>query len=224
MQNYTRAILFANGDCPGKLELQISEKDYLIAVDGGLLNMLKLGLQPHLLIGDLDSISAADLHQCQQAGVEILRFSPQKNETDLELALLEAIKREFPQILLTCALGGRLDHTLGNLSILGMPEAKGLQISILDGHTSVYLVRDQLQLATAQGDLISLIPSGTEVQGVLTSGLRYPLEDETLYPWKTRGLSNIALGERVSVYLKSGQLYVFHISTKTNTEEKEQDE
>ena len=224
MQNYTRAILFANGDCPGKLELQISEKDYLIAVDGGLLNMLKLGLQPHLLIGDLDSISAADLHQCQQAGVEILRFSPQKNETDLELALLEAIKREFPQILLTCALGGRLDHSLGNLSILAMPESKGLQISILDGQTSVYLVRDQLHLETTQGDLVSLIPAGTEVQGIHTDGLRYPLENEKLDPWKTRGLSNIALGERVSVYLRSGQLYVFHISTKTNTEEKEQDE
>lgn len=224
MQNYTRAILFANGDCPDELELQISDQDFLITVDGGLLNLRKLGLQPHLLIGDLDSISAADLHQCQQAGVEILRFSPQKDETDLELALLEAIKRGFPQILITCALGGRLDHTLGNLSILGMPEAKGLQISILDGQTSVYLVRDQLHLETAQGDLVSLIPAGTEVRGVRTSGLRYPLEDETLYPWKTRGLSNIALGERVSVYLRSGQLYVFHISTKTNTVEKEQDE
>lgn len=78
MQNYTRAILFANGDCPDELGLQISDNDFLIAVDGGLLKLRKLGLQPHLLIGDLDSISAAELDQCEQAGVEILRFSPKR--------------------------------------------------------------------------------------------------------------------------------------------------
>ncbi len=222
MQNYSRAILFANGNCPEKLELQISERDFLIAVDGGLLNMRKLGLQPHLLIGDLDSISATDLAQCEGAGVEILRFNPEKDETDLELALLEAVKRDFPEILLTCALGGRLDHSLGNLSVLAMPEVKDLQISILDGQSSVYLVRDQLRLKTIPGDLISLIPFGMEVQGIQTTGLLYPLENETLYPWKTRGLSNIALRSEVLVSIQSGQLLLIHISK--NTEEKEQNE
>jgi thiamine pyrophosphokinase len=214
MKNFKRAILFANGDFPED-GLFLLEDDFLVAVDGGLRHLLFLGLTPHLLIGDLDSVTPHDLDSCMQWGIEILRFPPEKDETDLELAVLDALQRGFNDIVITCAVGGRLDHTLGNLSLLGLPELKGTHTRISHGATTIYLVNERIDLPTSKGALISLLPWGETVQGVTTSGLQYPLKDATLYPWRTRGLSNVANDKQVVVTKKSGQLFLFHTVKQT---------
>jgi thiamine pyrophosphokinase len=211
MKNFKRAILFANGDFPANDSLMIEEDDFLVAVDGGLRHLLFLGLTPQLLIGDLDSVTPHDLDSCMQWGIEILRFPPEKDETDLELAVLDALQRGFNDIVITCAVGGRLDHTLGNLSLLGLPELKGIHTRISHGATTIYLVNRRIDLPTSPGALISLLPWGEAVQGVTTSGLQYPLKDASLYPWRTRGLSNVATSNQISVTVKSGQLLLFHV-------------
>jgi len=211
MKNFKRAILFANGDFPANDSLMIEEDDFLVAVDGGLRHLLFLGLTPQLLIGDLDSVTPHDLDSCIQWGIEILRFPPEKDETDLELAVLDSLQRGFNDIVITCAVGGRLDHTLGNLSLLGLPELKGIHTRISHGATTIYLVNGRIDLPTSPGALISLLPWGEAVQGVTTSGLQYPLKDASLYPWRTRGLSNVATSNQISVTVKSGQLLLFHV-------------
>ena len=223
MKKYRRAVLFANGDFPENDMLTRNEDDFLVAVDGGLRHLLQLGLTPQLLIGDLDSVNAENLDRCMQWGVEILRFPPEKDETDLELAVREALQRGFSEIVITCALGNRLDHTLGNLALLALPELKGTHALISNGATSIYLVKDQIALETYPGALISLLPWGQPVDGVSTTGLQYELEDATLYPWKTLGLSNVATNSEVTVSIKSGQLFLFHVMDKKILEEKEQD-
>jgi thiamine pyrophosphokinase len=215
MKNFKRAILFANGDFPANDSLMIEEDDFLVAVDGGLRHLLFLGLTPQLLIGDLDSVTPHDLDSCMQWGIEILRFPPEKDETDLELAVLDSLQRGFTDIVITCAVGGRLDHTLGNLSLLGLPELKGIHTRISHGATTIYLVNERIDLPTSKGALISLLPWGETVQGVTTSGLQYPLKDATLYPWRTRGLSNVANDKQVVVTKKSGQLFLFHTVKQT---------
>ncbi len=223
MKKYRRAVLFANGDFPENDMLTRNEDDFLVAVDGGLRHLLQLGLTPQLLIGDLDSVNAENLDRCMQWGVEILRFPPEKDETDLELAVREALQRGFSEIVITCALGNRLDHTLGNLALLALPELKGTHALISNGATSIYLVKDQIALETYPGALISLLPWGQPVDGVSTTGLQYELEDATLYPWKTLGLSNVANNSKVTVSIKSGQLFLFHVMDQKFLEEKEQD-
>jgi thiamine pyrophosphokinase len=86
---FQRALLFVNGDLPRNdwLAKFITSEDYLIAVDGGLRHLLKVDKIPHLLIGDLDSVSTAEVARMNQLGVEIRRYPTQKDETDLELAL-----------------------------------------------------------------------------------------------------------------------------------------
>lgn len=223
MKKYRRAVLFANGDFPENDMLTLNEDDFLVAVDGGLRHLLQLGLTPQLLIGDLDSVNAENLDRCMQWGVEILRFPPEKDETDLELAVREALQRGFSEIVITCALGNRLDHTLGNLALLALPELQGTHALISNGATSIYLVKDQIALETYPGALISLLPWGQPVDGVSTTGLQYELEDATLYPWKTLGLSNVATNSEVTVSIKSGQLFLFHVMDQKFLEEKEQD-
>lgn len=216
MKKYKRAVLFANGDYPENDMLTLNEDDFLVAVDGGLRHLLQLGLTPQLLIGDLDSVNEEDLDRCMQWGIEILRFPPEKDETDLELAVRDALQRGFSEIVITSALGNRLDHTLGNLALLALPELKGTNTLISNGATTIYLLNDQLTLETYPGALISLLPWGQPAHGVTTTGLQYALSDATLYPWKTRGLSNVATRNRVIVSVKSGQLFLFHVIDQKN--------
>jgi len=224
MENYKRAVLFANGDFPEEDALVIEDSDFLVAVDGGLRHLLFLGLTPQLLIGDLDSVNTEDLGLCMEWGVEILRFPTHKDETDLELALLEVLQRGLTNIVITCAVGDRLDHTLGNLALLALPELKDAHVQISHGSTTIYCVNDHIDLETYPGALISLLPWGETAHGVSTTGLQYPLNDETLYPWKSRGISNIATSDHVTVTVKTGRLYLFYVTRQSTNSEKESNE
>ena len=210
MSKTERAVLFANGEAPNLIALELQTQDFLVAVDGGLHHLHALGLSPQLLIGDMDSLSAQEVEACKQAGAEVLRFPPAKNKTDLELALDEVLKRGYRNILIAFALGGRLDQTLGNLALLSRPDLGDCSVRIDDGLTEVALLRHIITLACQPGDTVSLLPWGGEAGGVITHGLEYALEGETLLPWQTRGISNCCTGERFSVSLEHGALLLIH--------------
>jgi len=210
MSKTERAVLFANGEAQSRAALALQGDDFLVAVDGGLHHLHALGLSPQLLIGDMDSLSAQEVEACKQAGAEVLRFPPAKNKTDLELALDEVLKRGYRNILIAFALGGRLDQTLGNLALLSRPDLGDCSVRIDDGLTEVALLRHIITLACQPGDTVSLLPWGGEAGGVVTHGLEYALEGETLLPWQTRGISNCCTGERFSVSLEHGALLLIH--------------
>ena len=210
MSKTEHAVLFANGEAPNPTAIVLCGDDFLVAVDGGLHHLQALGLSPQLLIGDMDSLSAQELEACLQAGVEILRFPPAKNKTDLELALDEVLKRGYRNILIAFALGGRLEQTLGNLALLSRPDLDDCSMRIDDGLTEVALLRHTITLACQPGDTVSLLPWGGEAGGVVTHGLEYALEGETLLPWQTRGISNRCTGERFSLSLEQGVLLLIH--------------
>ena len=158
----------------------------------------------------MDSLSAQEVEACRQAGVEILRYPPAKNKTDLELALDEVLQRGYRNILIAFALGGRLDQTLANLALLSRPDLNDYAVRIDDGLTEVTLLRHTITLACQPGDTVSLLPWGGEAGGVVTHGLEFALVGETLLPWQTRGISNRCMGERFSVSLERGALLLIH--------------
>ena len=208
----SRAVIFVNGHIPS-LELArrlIRPVDTLIAADGGTRHALALGLVPSVVIGDLDSLTSDDRRTLDAAGTEILGYPRDKNETDFELALHYAVEVKYTEILLVAALGDRLDQTLGNLALLTDPSLVGLHVRVDDGVEQAFFVSTQARFEGHPGDLVSLIPWGREVTGVTTDGLRWPVRGETLYPYKTRGISNELLGETASVSLKSGLLLIVH--------------
>ncbi|MEA4812277.1 MAG: thiamine diphosphokinase [Anaerolineaceae bacterium] len=209
----SRAILFTNGEDPGKGSLNIHQEDYLIAVDGGLHHLFARGLLPDLLVGDLDSVDPKDLKKCTSRGVEIIKFPSEKDQTDLELALKEGIKRGCREIMIAFALGGRIDHSLGNLALLSEPSNKEILLRFEDGRTEVLLIsshRPVWATHTNPGDTISLIPWQGDVTGVKTEGLVYSLNSENLYSHQTRGISNLAAGEIASVSIETGSLLFIH--------------
>ncbi len=229
MQNKKRAILISNGHAEKPELLALREDDYLIAVDGGMRYLDILGLKPHLLIGDLDSIDPTILKTLEENQTEILRFEPQKDFTDLELALQEAIARGFTEIVIAFGLGGRLDHLLGNLGLLSYARSlsEGIKLYFDDGLTQVHFVDKELTLDLKIEDTVSLIPWRGDVLVDETHNLAYPLHDETLIFGSTRGNSNLALGQKVSVSVTKGELLLVHTRNisinKTFVERKDND-
>lgn len=210
-----RILIFANGQLPDldAARALLHADDFIIAADGGTHNALVLGLIPNLIIGDLDSITDWERKIMETAGVEIIQFPRDKNETDLELAIQRAIEMQPEQVIIVGALGGRLDQTLGNIALLSNARLPNLDLRLDDGVEEIYFCRGQAEVHGRSRELVSLIPWGVPVEGVRTDGLRWPLSDETLYPDKTRGISNELLGERATVRIRSGLLLVVHRRT-----------
>ena len=209
----SRALIFANGD-PGSPQAArsiLQPGDVVIAADGGARQALDLGVTPEIVIGDFDSLAEAEVQVLSGLGVQFQRYPSAKDETDLELALLYALKAGHSPIIILGAFGGRLDQALGNIALLSDPALSGVDIRLEDGLTEAFFVRDTAEIHGAPGDTVSFIPWGGPVEGVTTSGLAYPLRDEPLFPFRTRSISNQMLAQTASVSLRTGLLLCVHI-------------
>ena len=205
-----RAIIVANGrmEKPPDFASIIQKSDLTIAADGGIHNCQALGLQPDVIIGDLDSINQDELAAHQSAGAHITRFPTHKDETDLELALQFALRDGVSDVTILGALGARWDMSFANVLLAAHPAFAGLNIRILDGTQELVLLRAgaRLQLQNRIGDMISLIPLQGDAHGIITSGLEYPLSKETLLFGSPRGVSNFIRQEQAEVFLAEGLL------------------
>jgi len=204
-----RAVIFVNGKFSPLPDFQrvIQPDTYYIAVDGGVRHAFGIGVIPHIIVGDLDSLTPEDLTQAKAANIPFLQFSPQKDETDLELALRHASEQGLTDIFLLGASGGRLDHSLANLFLLAHPAFTHLNIHILEGNQTAFLIRDTASIHGNPGDLVSILPMNGDAVGVSNKGLKWPLHDEILPSGSPRGMSNVLLGERATIHVRQGMLF-----------------
>jgi thiamine pyrophosphokinase len=207
-----RAVIFANGEVPDYKTLAsiIRADDVLICADGGLRHTLALGLRPRILIGDLDSVEPGQVLALEAQGIEILRYPVEKDETDLELSLEWAISEGCRELVVAGGLGGRIDHVLANLALINHPKFIKKDIRLDDGSVEVFLIHGEAHLQGKAGDLVSLLPVDEETEGVETQGLRYPLRGETLYGYRTRGVSNEMLTAEAVIRVRKGGLLCVH--------------
>jgi len=210
-----RILLFANGVANDgtmvRRALEGAGSAHILCADGGALNALKFGLAPQTIIGDLDSLSATQVEEFRAAGAKILRFPTEKDETDLELALRWSVDKGANAIVIAGALGGRFDQTLANVHLLALADLQDIEIELVDGEQRIRLLRPGThRMDGRRGDTVSLIPLGRKAGGISTSGLQYPLRDESLALGPARGLSNVMLCDSASLDLRSGLLLVIH--------------
>lgn len=208
-------LIFANGDLEYGLAVQAAlswpATRQIIAVDGGLRHVITLDLTPDLVVGDMDSADESLLEWATQHHAEIKRFPAHKDETDLELALTIAADRGCNPIRVLGALGGRLDQTLGNVYLLALPALKALDVRLVSGSSTSWLVHPGDTLIEGQpGDTVSLIPMAGSATGIVTEHLEYPLRSETLYFGPARGISNVMLSNQAQVHFDTGLLLVIH--------------
>ena len=207
-----RIVIFANGELPDleKARSLLQTNDYIICADGGTRHALALDIQPDLIIGDMDSADKGQLQKLQEANVSLELFPHDKNETDLELAIHRAVEMNPRQIIIVAGLGGRLDQTLANIALLTDLRLADFDIRLDDGLEETFVCREHAQVHGKRGDLVSLIPWGGAVSEVQTTNLKWALQKETLYPDRTRGISNEMLGESASISIGSGLLLIVH--------------
>lgn len=205
-----RAVIIAGGwlSEPEYARTLMQTDDLLIAADGGADHFQALGLTPDILVGDLDSITPTTLKRLESAGVEIIRYDPHKDYTDLELALLLAQERHCNQALVLGATGSRWDQTIASLLLPASQSLQDLDIVLIDGYQEVHLLRggSSLELEGKPGNRVSLIPISASAGGITTQGLEYRLEAEDLVLGATRGVSNVMLAKKACIHLRQGLL------------------
>ncbi|MCX7682395.1 MAG: thiamine diphosphokinase [Anaerolineae bacterium] len=213
-----RALIFANGECVLPPYRLVHPGDLIIAANGGRRHAAALGLTPHIVIGDLDSLTPDDREALEAAGVEIISFPPRKDETDLELALGYAVRAGADQITILGAVGDRLDQTIANVTLLALPELEGVDVRIVNGSQTAFLIWDEAVIAGRPGDTVSLIPWGGDAFGISTEGLEWPLRNEPLYFGSARGVSNVLISEQARIRVSKGRLLcvVTHLEQVTS--------
>jgi thiamine pyrophosphokinase len=189
----------------------LARADLLIAADGGGNALFAAGIAPQLVVGDLDSLEPAAEAAFATAGVEIRRHPAEKDETDLELALLVAIHHGATSIDLLAAMDGRWDQALANVALLAMPELVGRRVRLLGEGQEAYLARGETPIAGAVGEKVSLLPLGGPARGITTRGLYYPLRNAELRFERSRGISNVIVEPPAHVTVREGLLLVVHL-------------
>ncbi len=217
-----RAFVVAGSPVAQKpIRLAPGPADRVIAADYGAHHVLAWGWPLHLLIGDLDSLPAADLEAIRAMGIPMVTAPAAKDETDLELALMHALDGGARELVICAALGGRADHMLANVLLLARPELADASAAIVEAGQTVRLLRGgvsaagetaHLTVVGAAGDLLTLLPLAGDARGVTTAGLLYPLSDEPLLFGRARGISNVLSASVAQIWLREGLLLVIHTS------------
>ncbi len=210
------ALIFANGQIEdGEMvqrALDHAGSDALVvAADGGARVAQHYGLRVNAVIGDMDSLDAEEQASFEASGTLLLQHPAEKDETDLELALLWAVEQGARWLRVIGATGGRLDQTLSNIYLLALPALANTDVQMVAGKQAMWLIGAGTNaLAGQPGDTISLIPLNGTVRGVRTENLYYPLRDEDLYFGPARGVSNVMTASQASVTVREGVLLVVH--------------
>jgi thiamine pyrophosphokinase len=205
-----KATIIANGVLNIQDLHRIGDADLLIAADGGYTRCREHGLEPAVVIGDLDSLDSVGLDEF--AG-QVIRHSPEKDQTDLELALQYAVEQGAEQIDILAGLGNRWDQTVANVMLL---TTMSQSVRLIDGAQELFMIPAgaPVSIDAAVGSSVSLIPLSDDVQGATTQGMKYALESEAMQFGKTRGVSNITVEETATVKISRGKLLCVLIQAK----------
>jgi thiamine pyrophosphokinase len=199
------ALVFAGGDPPeAGVSPHLDPAALVIAADSGVEHAQALDRHVDIAVGDFDSVAPEALARAVADGASVQRYPPDKDATDLELALDVAATRGATHVTIVGGHGGRLDHTLANLLLLGAARFAALELDAWFGTGHVTVVRRLARLAGAPGAYVSLLAVDGPADGVSTSGLRYPLHDARLLPGSTLGVSNELVAPVAEISVGSG--------------------
>lgn len=180
------------------------ENDYIICADGGLYHAQQAGVRPDLLIGDQDSFVEGF-----PQGIPALTCRPEKDDSDMMLAVKEGISRGYKDFVLLGATGGRFDHTLANLQTIAYGLEQGVFVMIADENNMITMLRDgSVFMPRMEGYYLSIFSYTPCCEGITLTGVKYPLQKARLTNWTTLGLSNEILAETAQITVEKGTLVV----------------
>ena len=182
------------------------QEDFYLFCDSGLRHLNRLDVQPNLIVGDFDS------HENPHLAVETITLPREKDDTDTVFAVKEAIKRGFDEFLLLGVIGGRLDHTLGNLGILLMLDAQGKRCMALDDYSQMEIVSEHPAYVPDTFPFFSLLNISGTARGGTIRNAKYPLEDGEITCEYQYGVSNEPLpGKTAEISVREGCLLLIKV-------------
>jgi len=209
------AIILAGGSLTvtPALLAKAAQAELVIAADSGLRHAQPLGLSPDLIVGDFDSVSAADL--ARYPHVPHQRHPPEKDRLDLELAVDEALKRGAKELIIVGGLGDRFDQSLAAVLLVARLKGRGERVFMHSGDKQVHLLvgAEQLTLPLPIGQRFSLLSLAPELSGealsvVSVSNAKYPLDRHRLELGMGLGVSNEVAATPLEVATEAGLVAV----------------
>src|SRR5699024_2414318 len=182
--------------------------DYVICADGGANHLINIGINPDLVVGDLDSIDENTLKNLKETNVEINKFTKEKDYTDTELAIKYLMDKKVDKIILVGVTGSRFDHTLANIFLLRRLLEKGIEGQILSHKNTIYITDKKFVLEKEEGYFVSIIPLNDEGAVVTLKGFKYETDKEKFYFSSTYGISNKIIEKRGIIEIHKGTCLV----------------
>ena len=175
--------------------------DFIVFCDSGLKHLESLQVKPGLIVGDFDS------HDNPQLNVETIVLPCEKDDTDTVFAVKEALKRGFDDFILIGVVGARLDHTLGNVSILLYLNSLGKKGTIIDDYSEMEIVSNGPAYICDQYAFFSLLNISGIAKGISIENAKYPLNNAEITCEYQYGVSNeVTPGMTAKVTVKEGKL------------------
>lgn len=171
---------------------------YIIAADRGLDHCLKAGLTPDLAVGDFDS-AENDV----PPGIECVRVSPIKDDTDAALAAELALERGYSELRFLCALGGRFDHSLANIQLLYKLKSNGIKAALYGDNEKAYFVMNEAVAIPKNNGFLSVFSYGESAE-ISEIGVKYPLNHKVIKNDFALGVSNEITSEIAEITVHSG--------------------
>jgi len=207
----TKAVLFVGGQYISSTEFylrKLHETPFVAAADSGAETLKRLGIHPHLLVGDMDSVSGSALSWCRSEGSLVLIYPPEKDDTDTQIALQALEERGIAEVEIFGATGLRLDHFMGTLaSIYGARNS--LKATIVEDSVEIGMVSKELISSVELGETWSLFPFGGQPTMISLKGFKYPLRDAFLEYGNPLGVSNETIEREVRILCKGGTALYF---------------
>lgn len=192
-----------------KIKEYLEASDFYIFCDGGLRHTESLGAEPDLIVGDFDSYPRSE---AVKTAAELIALPCEKDDTDTVFAVKEALARGFNEFLLVGVVGQRLDHTLGNLSVLLMLDKAGATGKIIDDYSELELVSDSTAYVDDSFSYFSVLSMGGEAGGISEKNAKYTLENASISSEYQYGISNEVLpGKTAEISVKSGRLLLIKV-------------
>lgn len=208
-----RAALFLGGEYPSSENYYLKHLEniqLIAAADSGAEMLRRLETPPHLLIGDMDSISPSTLGWCKKMGSEIFIFPVEKDDTDTGIALSLLKERGSIEVSIFGATGKRADHFVGTLfSIYGVQKLSQNSATIMEEDFQIGLIEGQVEFKSRAGEIWSFFPFGERLPVVSLEGFKYPLVERILDYSKPLGISNLAVEDKLKIACKGGALLYF---------------
>lgn len=189
-----------------RVRVHLREDDFYICCDSGLRHREGLGIAPNLIVGDFDS------YENPRLNAETIVLPCEKDDTDTVFAVKEALRRGFEDFLLVGVIGGRLDHTLGNVSILLMLDGQGKRAAAVDDFSEFEIISSKPAFIPDRYAFFSLLNISGTARGIVIKNAKYPLDGAEISCEYQYGISNEPLpGQTAEVSLEKGRLLLVKV-------------